>query len=682
MKELKIKEFLHKVVPQQKSTALFWGIIIVFAFAAGFLISNGGSSDKAGHQDHSITEQPEIDFWTCSMHPNVKQPNPGQCPICGMDLIPVSSGKLEEEGPREIFLSEYAQKLAEIETSPAERKYVEKETQMVGKIEYDETRLSYITARAPGRIDKLLVNYTGIAVKKGAQLAQIYSPEILSTHQELLESLKAVKSLDDSTDPYLRSATLIQLNSVRERLRLWGLPPSQIDEMEKSHAPSDQVTIYSPISGVVVHKNALEGMYVETGTKIFTIADLSQLWVKMDAYESDITWLRYGQDVQFTTEAYPGEIFKGKIAFIDPVVDPKTRTIKIRVNVNNPDGKLKPEMLVRGFVYSKLNSSNKVINPELSGKWISPMHPEIIKSAPGKCDICGMDLVSAESLGYANSQEIEKSAPLLIPASAPLITGKRAVVYVEVENKTGVYEGREIELGPRVGDYYIVKSGLHQGERVVVKGNFKIDSAVQIQSKPSMMNPEGGQQMTGHQHHGEVSQKTTTPQKTKKVEAIPEIFKRQLDDVYQNYFYIHYSLSRDEFEKLSRLADSLLFSLENVNMNLLKNESHLTWMEMLEKVKNSVIKVKNGANIEQARHGFDDLSQVMIQVAEMFGSLQYSLLVYHCPMAFDNRGADWLQNRQGVENPYFGSSMFGCGELKQNLTLSSNQKTTRGHEHE
>jgi Cu(I)/Ag(I) efflux system membrane fusion protein len=209
-------------------------------------------------------------------------------------------------------------------------------------------------------------------------------------------------------------------------------------------------------------------------------------------------WIRYGQEVEFTTEAYPGEVFKGKITFISPTVDAKTRTIKLRVNVANSSGKLKPEMFVKSVVNSKVAGAGLVMEPQMAGKWICPMHPSVIKGTPGQCDICQMELVTTESLGYVNAN-LPKEAPLVIPATAPLITGKRAVVYVQVPDANQpLFEGREIVLGPRAGDYYLVKSGLSEGEIVVTKGNFKIDSALQIQAKPSMMSPTSDSVPMGH----------------------------------------------------------------------------------------------------------------------------------------------------------------------------------------
>ena len=239
-------------------------------------------------------------------------------------------------------------------------------------------------------------------------------------------------------------------------------------------------------------------MYVDVGTRIYTVADLSNLWVKLDAYESDLVWIRYGQQVKFTTRSYPGEIFSGRVTFIDPVFNRKTRTVKLRVNVPNPDGKLKPGMFVSARVFSKAEAEGRVVDSSMSGKWVCPMHPAVIEDKEGTCYICGMKLVPFKSPGHKNISSAGRQLPLVIPATAPLITGKRAVVYVAVAGEKGVFEGREITLGSRAGDYYIVKAGLKEGERVVVNGNFKIDSAVQILAKPSMMSPEGGAPQGGH----------------------------------------------------------------------------------------------------------------------------------------------------------------------------------------
>jgi len=476
-------------------------VLLGLVFIAGYFVRSVSPRQPATAQNASQqTNTQGQTWWTCSMHPQIRQPKPGKCPICFMDLIPVTT-EYADVGPRQISFSKEAIKLMEIETTPVVRKFVTAEIRMVGKIDYDETQVKHITAWVPGRIDRLFVDFTGITVAKGDHMVELYSPELLSAQAELLQALKAVEGIKSETSELVKRTILAMLEASREKLRLLGLTKEQIGKIEASGVPVTHLIIYSPIGGIVINKHATEGMYVQTGTPIYTVADLSHLWVKMDAYESDLPWIRYGQETEFTTEAYPGELFKGKISFIDPVLNDKTRTIKVRVDVDNSDGRLKPEMFIKAVVRAKVAQGGRAMAPELAGKWICPMHPSVIKSGRGICDICGMNLVTPESLGYVTA-DVPKEAPLVIPASAPLITGTRAVVYVQLPaTEKPTYQGRQIVLGPRAGDYYIVDSGLTEGEIVVTNGNFKIDSALQIQAKPSMMSPEGHEMPAGHQGH-------------------------------------------------------------------------------------------------------------------------------------------------------------------------------------
>jgi Cu(I)/Ag(I) efflux system membrane fusion protein len=474
-------------------------LVVLAAFLAGFLI-RGGKVKQEANVAETAAVQSEQQWWTCSMHPQIRLPKPGKCPICRMDLIPVAKEQ-EEVNARQIVFSEDAVKLMEIQTTPVVRKFAEAEVRMVGKIDYDESRVKEIAAWVPGRIDRLYVDFTGILVRKGDHMVYLYSPELLSAQAELLQAVKAVQQTSGTTE-FMRQSNISTLEAAREKLRLLGLVKEQIEEIEKTGRPTDHLTIYAPIGGIVITKHANAGDYVKTGTKIYTIADLTEIWVKLDAYESDMMWIRYGQKVEFTTEAYPGEVFNGTISFIDPVLDPMTRTVKVRVNVPNPDGRLKPEMFVRSIVRSRVAGAGMVMDEDMADKWICPMHPSVVRNEPGKCDICGMDLVTTESLGYVTTEEAGRP-PLVIPASAPLITGKRAVVYVRLpDREKPTFEGREVVLGPRASDYYLVKEELAEGELVVTNGNFKIDSALQIQAKPSMMSPEGGVAPMDHQHGG------------------------------------------------------------------------------------------------------------------------------------------------------------------------------------
>jgi len=677
------------LIPRGRSTIITLVIVAIVAFSLGGLFLGGNDSEPAmtdadGHEHVATSDSAEPTIWTCSMHPQIRLPKPGKCPICSMDLIPLKSGSdMDGLGPDQIKMSETAAQLAKIETTPVTRAFAERSIRMVGKLDYDESRVSYITAWVPGRLDRLFVDYTGATVSKGDHLVEIYSPELISAQEELLQAHKAIDALGKTKSPILKSTAEETLKSAREKLRLYGLSKTQIDAIEKGSEPSDHLAITAPASGIVVHKNAKEGMYVSTGTRIYTIADLSKMWVMLEAYESDLPWLRYGQHVRFTSPSFPGEQFDAIISFIDPVIDPKTRTVRIRAIVDNKDGRLKPEMFVSSSVQSTLDGNGNVIAPELAGKWIGPMHPEIVKNGPGKCDICGMDLVPAESLGFTAGTDAKDTAPLLIPVSAPLITGKRAVVYVKVPSDDGVvFEGREITLGPKAQNFYVVKDGLKEGEEVVTNGAFKIDSELQIQAKPSMMSPTGGTEAPMH-HHTETAQPTMTAA-TEKMEM--KDYKagsaKRLDDcqeaqvalvpVYNAYFKLQMALATDKLHEAKNAFKELKESVASLDMSLFKGEAHTRWMAIAGALVDAAESGEKSKDFVEARDAFFHLSQAAIELHDTFGHADGdSFYLTFCPMARDNAGAYWLQTQDTVWNSFYGEAMLRCGEIREELHAGS-----------
>ena len=382
--------------------------------------------------EHEGDMQAETQVWTCAMHPQIRQNEPGQCPICGMDLIPVS-----EMGDDELTLamSEEAVKLANIQTAKVVYSKPEKNVLLQGKVEVNEQNVSVITSRFPGRIEKLYVDFTGMQVYKGQQLASVYSPQLITAQKELFEAIKYKES-----NPVL-------YNAARSKLKLWNITEEQIDAIEQSGEPKVHIDVLSPLSGVVLKRNVATGDYVKEGTALFEIANLYNVWVVFEAYEPDIPWLKTGDKVTFTVNALPGEVLTGRISFIDPVVDPLKRTVSVRLNMANPKGKLKPEMFVKGEVKA--------------------------------------------SLPFDQPQ-------LIVPKSAVLWTGKRSVVYVSVPQTDRLsFQYREVVLGQELGTHFIVEEGLSEGEEIVIHGTFKVDAAAQLAGKTSMMNrPETAAQFT------------------------------------------------------------------------------------------------------------------------------------------------------------------------------------------
>jgi Cu(I)/Ag(I) efflux system membrane fusion protein len=417
-------------------------IVAVVAFGFGGWLLR--SPDE--HHEHAPAQESEAaaEIWTCSMHPQIRQQEPGQCPICGMDLIPIERDAVDDAPATRISLSERAKALARIRTVEVQRLGSGRiERRLLGRVDYDERSLRTVTAWIGGRIERLHVSTTGERVKRGQVIATLYSPEVYNAHQDLIQARQQLERLQEGATPSARSAAEAALNAARDRLRLLGVPSGEVSAMDRANKPSERVRIRTPFGGTVIERLATQGSYVETGSGLYRVADLSRLWVQLDAYESDLPVLRAGQEVLLRVEALPGESFEGRVRFVDPVVDPNTRTARVRIEVENKDRRLRPGMFVEASVK-----------------------------------------------GEAGAKRSE-SAPLMIPATAPLFTGRRSLVYVEVEGlEEPAYEARVVTLGARMGDLYPVLTGLREGERVVIHGAFAIDADLQIQGGASMMNLE------------------------------------------------------------------------------------------------------------------------------------------------------------------------------------------------
>lgn len=410
---------------------VLYGLFILVGLLLGrvFFHSTNAKEDKHNH----AMEEKKKTIWTCSMHPQIRMDHPGKCPICGMDLIPLDQNTVKVD-PDAIQLTKEAAALANVMTSVVSRQKSVKELRLYGKVQADERLFQSQIAQISGRIEKLYVNFTGESVRKGQPLAQIYSPELVTAQQELLEAAKS-KNLQ----PEIYQAA-------REKLHLWKLTDAQISAMENSGRIQNNFQILSNTSGIITQRLVNEGDYVQQGNVLFNLADLSRVWVLFDAYETDLPFIKTGNKLSFTLQAIPGCTFTGTVSFIDPVMDPVTRVSKVRVEMDNQGGKLKPEMFATGIVKADLKS-------------------------------------------YSDK--------LVIPKSAVLWTGKRSIVYVkQAGSDESIFKMREIELGPSLGSSYVVVSGLDEGEEIVTQGTFNVDAAAQLEGKPSMMNTAGSNSST------------------------------------------------------------------------------------------------------------------------------------------------------------------------------------------
>ena len=590
---------------------LKYSLLLILGIFLGWLFFHPSPKNGEKH-DHS-SEVVQGTIWTCSMHPQIRLEEPGKCPICGMDLIPLVQNSSAAIDPDAIHLTAEAAQLANVLTTVVSREKPVKEIRLYGKVQADERLLQSQVAHVPGRIDRLAVNFTGESVVKGQVLAQVYSPELVTAQQELLEAASTKE-----TQPAIYEAA-------REKLRQWKLTDSQIANIETSGSVQSTVDITSNTDGIVTSRRVNTGDHVSQGTVLFDIADLSRVWVMFDAYESDLQFLRTGEKISFTLQSLPGENFSASIVFVDPVIDPVTRVAKVRVEIGNQSGRFKPEMFATGIVSSNL-------------------------------------------VKYRDN--------LVIPKSAVLWTGKRSIVYVkQPDTDEPVFKIREIGLGPMLGESYVVTDGLTEGEEIVTNGAFSVDAAAQLEGKPSMMTPAGGttSSMPGMVMPGDT--KTGDDKKMPGMVMTGGQAKQEgsakksvsVKDIVNSYLRLKNGLVNDNPGDAADAGKAVEEAFKNFSIaNLTADQK-----KVFDDVRNDAVEhaehiAENKGNIEHQREHFEMLSNDIYDLVKTFDAGQV-LYRDFCPMYNKNRGAYWLSETREIQNPYFGKEMLTCGTIKEEL---------------
>jgi len=399
---------------------------MLFPFIMMLGLAVGCASD-----DHKSTSakndaaSAQQDYYTCPMHPSVVSDRPGACPVCGMALVKKSAqheASAEElDELRSVSFSPTQRVIANVAVSTVERHTLTKEITTVGVVDYAEPFQATVAARFRARIERLHASFMGVQVRQGEPLFELYSPDLISAQQEFLLAMRAVKST--LSDPNQMGATSQSqlLESSRNRLRVhFGMTGEQTAELERTGVVRQSLTFHAPLSGTVIRKQVVEGQYVDEGTILYQLADLSRVWIYLDVYEQDLRHVKIGHEVKIQVDAYPNELFAGKVIFIDPIMNPETRTIRVRTEFSNRSGKLKPQMFVRAHIQETV------------------------------------------------------TRVLAVPSSAVLSMGNRTVVWIEVDENT--FEPRNVVVGIRTASLSQIASGLNGGERVVTTGGFLIDS--------------------------------------------------------------------------------------------------------------------------------------------------------------------------------------------------------------
>ena len=584
-------------------------------------------------------------IYTCPMHPQIRQPMPGRCPICGMALVPAASGaaNMEELAVR---IEPAQRRLANIQTASVESGPIEAMLQTVGNIAIDESRQATIAAYIDGRIERLFADYTGVDIKKSDHLAIVYSPQLYSAQVEYLEARKALGSTGGLAG--MRQAQESLAANTRKRLTEFGMTDQQLTEMETSGQAQSRLTIYAPQGGTVIEKLAIEGNYVKAGDPIYRIAELSTVWLMLRLFPEDAGRIRFGQRVEAVVQSLPGETLLGRVAFLDPTVDQKTRTVGVRVELLNESRRLRPGDYAEARITLPIGPQGDVYDADLAGKWISPMHPQIVRNEPGPCPICGMDLVPTSRYGFAN-QPVPQPTSLSIPRSGVLLAGGNSVVYAETQ--PGRFEIRLVKVGPILRDRIVILEGLKAGESVATAGNFLIDSQMQLAGKPSLIDPTRAVSLKA---------KAEGPLQFEQVATSPigGDAGKKLEQLYAAYFDVQRALASDK-KPTEQAAQSLHRTAKELSGEVvLPAETRKLLDEVAKKSEHL-----HHLDLAGARKEFKPISRAVVTLAAQVRSADAAdpFIHFYCPMV-PGGGGDWLQPNGELLNPYFGSEMLRCGE--------------------
>lgn len=618
--------------------------LLLLGLLLGALFFGGGSESHADHdamsdgemsehvQEEHTDEQGNV-VYTCSMHPSVRQDEPGDCPICGMDLIPASSEEAGDgpAGEYEMQMSQAAVQLASIQTTPVRRGVATRELHLPGRIELDERHMSVITSKVEGRITELHVDFTGAPVAKGQPVASIYSPELMSAQRELLQAAGQRESQPERYASALR------------KLQLWEIPESEIQRILEAGEVQQSLQIHSPADGYVTQRHVSEESSVQPGTVLFDIADASQLWLSLEAYEEDMQWLSEGDRITFSPRGSSAR-HEARISFIDPAFDARSRSIRLRADVAaNPAGSgmnLRPGMLVSAVVEAEL---------------------------PGE--------------------------RLMVPASSVLWTGPRSLVYVQQEQQDESarprFQVREVVLGPRAGDFYVLEDhpeerhdneahhpaselpesaqGVQEGEQVVFNGAFRIDSEMQLADRFSMMNREPGSG-GGDQHGNMDGMDSDSGGDTAEVEAADGVsseFRQEFTTLLEHYLDAKNALFDGDEPALAQAVEEVAAALEAIGKHRNEGDAHMQWMqdyEALAEQLSAVQRILGAEDLDRINQEFADLSDQLIEAVQRYG---IEGVVYHqyCPMEDKN----WLSSEEEIQNPYAPETMPRCGEVIERI---------------
>ena len=574
-------------------------LLLIVGIGIGWMIkpSSGAMSHDHEAMGPTTSQQGEStdEIWTCSMHPQIRQNEPGICPICEMDLIPLDNSMMSDD-PTILQMSNSAVKLAQIETttvgggnySVAKSRGVKFD----GTIELDERTIRSQSSHVAGRVESMNVTYEGEYVRKGQKIATIYSTGLLAASQELITAAK----YDNRVSGILEAS--------KQKLKNWKITDSQIAQILNSQKPIETIDLFADHEGYVLDLKVSLGDYLRQGQTLYTVGSTSRLWLILNVFESYLNRVKKGQMATFTTPSLGNQEFDARITYIEPLLNPKTRTATVRAEITNRNNQLKPGMLIKGSISGNVQTSGQ--------------------------------------------------STITVPSSAVLWTGENSVVYVQLEDsEVPTFQFREVTIGDQSGGRIEILEGLERGEKIVTHGAFAIDAAAQLNNNMSMMNKDVA-----------IKKDVNADIVPDYTAETPDAFKDHLDNVTQRYIALKDALVNTDPNVAAEAAEAMMQAIESTDMTLLGGEAHMYWMDLLNALNSHTEMIKDANDVEEQRNQFDFVSQALIKALKAFGTKEETYYVQYCPMAKNNQGADWISMEEQIRNPYFGDKMMKCGSVK------------------
>ena len=570
------------------------------------IISLANSSKETTAEDNTsgVGDAGGFTLYTCGMHPSVILPEPGLCPICHMELTPIDPAKFTGE----IAIDPAITQSIGVRYEPVKTGPLVRTIRTVGTIDYDETRVRDVNVKVPGWIEKLFVDYLGDTVKEGEPLFDFYSRDMYVAQEEYLLEYRKSKGMNGGQNDLTSSF----LDAARTQLEYYDITQEQIEELEQADIAQKTMTIRSPHTGVVIAKHANEGMHVDLGMRVFRIADLSKVWVMVTLYEYQLPFVQEGQTAIMSLPYIPGQIFEGKVIYIYPYLDEKTRQVSVRLEFDNPSGLLKPGM------YSQVELKNTLAKERT-----------------------------------------------LVPRAAVIDTGTRQVAFVSMGE--GRFEPRDVRLGIESdGDMVEVLDGLKPGEMIVTSGQFLLDSEAKIREGLAKM-------IQGNLASDQ--QAVVAVEGASELSSLPPEAEDALKNLLDHYFALGQALSGDTIEGIGEHGREVA-ALVNVLLDIpLPGHEHF-WHQHDEAatIRGEALELIDSADIDEARLHFADLSIALTKLARATGipvSYGQEVQELHCPMYRSGQGgSSWLQPQGGVRNPFYGSTMLECFDERSAIPVT------------